>query len=105
MRRIIKKDCYLYTMKNGKIIIKFGDLVGSHESYCYGFAANTGVQYKVGLEEGVAYNQNLWLSERDDKKACEGFKKYERDTIANLYSEIDTHEAKLAWLEGAQING
>ena len=55
--------------------------------------------YECSLEEGVVWNNMLWLSQRDDKKAAEIFIKYQEELLEESMKRVKAYQRKIDMLK------
>ena len=55
--------------------------------------------YECSLEEGIVWNNMLWLSQRDDKKAAEIFIKYQEELLEKLMKRVKAYQRKIDMLK------
>ena len=118
---LIKEKAYLYSLwKREKLLCFEGKIeeckndkgysyrLGHHEySDPYGrFTANkkpvrsrSHNSYECSLEEGRVWNNMLWLSERDDKRAAMIFIEYQEELIKDLMRRVESYKKTIDMLK------
>lgn len=120
-KTVIKEKAYLYSLwKSEKLMCFEGKIeecindkgysyrLGRNEySNPYGlFTANkkpvrsrSHNSYECSLEEGLIWNNMLWLSQRDDKKAAGIFIEYQEEMLEELMKRVKAYQAKIDMLK------
>lgn len=94
-------NVYLYTFHKGGILIHEGfrqDKVGNEPRRLQGmsrFLTSKGKSFWVSDTEGEVYNNQLWLSEKDDEKALELFLKAAEYDYIDLKTKINVISNKI----------
>lgn len=111
---------YLYSLWSGQLRIYEGSVIpGRGRRSDYGRAEfilerrflddGTFIVYQNKVEKtmscsinpGEVMNAVVWLTERDDKRACDILIEYEKACIATLQEKIDGHKNKIRILENS----
>ena len=120
-KTVIKEKAYLYSLWKSEKLMRFEGKIEeciNDKGYSYRLGRNeysnpyglfkekekpvrsrSHNSYECSLEEGVVWNNMLWLSQRDDKKAAEIFIKYQQELLEELMKRVKAYQRKIDMLK------